>query len=141
MYQQPAYGPQPPAYGPPPQAYGPPKGQHSGMVTAGGILNIIGGVLALGFFLWMIMIWMAAVNEAEELGADVEFVGLFGLGMICLIMPIIGAIFAIIGGIAALKRKSWGLALAGSIIGLIFGGGIFCLIALILIAIGKDEFE
>ena len=64
---------------------------------------------------------LEAARLADELGGTVEYTGLFGLGLTCLALFIIGAIFAIIGGIAALKRKSWGLALAGSIIGLIFG--------------------
>ena len=126
-------------YGPPGgPGYGapPPPPQRSGKPTAAGILNIIGGVIALLIMIWMLMLYMEASDQA-----GVEFVGLFGLGMVCLAMPLIGVIFAFIGGIAALKRKSWGLALVGSLIGMIFAGGIFCLIALILVAISKDDFR
>jgi hypothetical protein len=122
---------------PPPPPTAPPK-ERSGLPTAGGILNIIGGIIAIVIWLWMLTIFLAGMALAEEAGG--EFTGLFGLGAICLVLPIIGGIFALLGGIMALKRKNWGLALVGSIIGLIFGGGIFCLIALILIAISRKEF-
>ncbi len=113
------------------------------MPTAAGILNIVGGVIALGILAWFLIAWLTLSTYTDYWGNTVseEFVGFFGLGMICLIMPIIGMIFAIIGGVFCLKRKNWGMALAGSLIGMIFGGGIFCLIALILVAISKDEFS
>ena len=49
-------------------------------------------------------------------------------------------IFPIIGGIYALQRKKWGLALAGSIVA-IFGSSIMGILATIFVALAKDEFE
>ncbi len=137
----------PPGYPPPPGA--PPMGPpgRSGKLTAAGILNILGGVISLLVMLWLVMMYLALVAEAEDLadetGVDVEVetTGFLAFGIVCLILPIVGAIFAILAGVFALKQKHWGLCLVGSIIGMIFGGTfIFCLIALILIAISKNEF-
>ncbi len=147
QYPPPGYPPPgypPPGYPPPPGApYGPPAGR-SGKVTAAGILNIIGGVLALIIFFVGIVIYFAAVAEAEdqldEEEVDVGMGGFFAFGVVCFILILIGAIFSIMAGIFALKQRNWGLCLVGSIIGMLFGGGIFSLIALILIAISKDEF-
>ena len=49
-------------------------------------------------------------------------------------------ILAIIGGIYALRRKTWGLALAGSIAAF-FPSWILGLTAIVLTALSKDEFE
>jgi len=58
---------------------------------------------------------------------------------------VIFGLFAIIGGAMAVRRKSWGLALVGSILGLFTIGfvgeaTVLSLIALILIAISRREF-
>jgi hypothetical protein len=146
-YPPPQGYPPPPGYLPPP-GYPPPPGQpgeRSGKLTAAGILNIVGGVIALIVFIVMISMYFAAIAEAEdaydEADVDVEgFGGLFALGAICFVFVLIGAIFSIISGVFALKQKSYSFCLVGSIIGLIFGGGILQLIALILIATSKEEF-
>jgi hypothetical protein len=49
------------------------------------------------------------------------------------------AVLPIIGGIYALKLRKWWLALAGSIVSLVFL--LFGIIAFILILDSKDEFE
>lgn len=49
-------------------------------------------------------------------------------------------ILAIVGGIYALKRKIWGLALAGSIAAF-FPSWILGLTAIVLTALSKNEFE
>jgi len=69
-----------------------------------------------------------------------------GIFIICGVIVIIFSIFALIGGLASIKRKMWGLALACAVLGLfsigfIFISSILSLIALILIAISKKEFE
>jgi hypothetical protein len=57
-----------------------------------------------------------------------------------LIFFIIVGILPIIGGVYALQRKKWGLALAGSIV-VIFGSSIMGILATIFLAMSKDEFE
>jgi hypothetical protein len=58
--------------------------------------------------------------------------------MVMSIMAII-ALFPIVGGIYALRRKKWWLALAGSIVSLIFF--VLGILALIFVLYSKDEFE
>jgi hypothetical protein len=70
--------------------------------------------------------------------SDVEDFPLFVL----LIPPamIAPAIVAIVGGIFSLKRRSWGMALIGSI-GLLLTSTIPGVAALVLVILGRDEFE
>jgi glucose uptake protein GlcU len=92
----------------------------------GGILSIVSGVLFTGAGL---SILRANWGEIPPLGLAIALVFLF-----------IGGIMPIVGGIFALKRKQWKLALAGSI-GAITGIVFFAVPALILILMSKKEFE
>ena len=58
---------------------------------------------------------------------------------IAIVLGLLG-ILAILGGIYALKRKVWGLALAGSIAA-IFGSFPLGVASLVLILLSKNEFE
>ncbi len=97
--------------------------------TAAGILCIIAGVIgvivgiviaavgSIGWFFWMP--WFSAIG-----------VPIIVLGII-----------AIIGGICALKRKIWGLALTGSICAFLGPWGLLGILAIIFVSLGKGEFE
>lgn len=122
--------------------------------TAAGILCIIAGSLSLVFlilstlYLWVadfIFIWGA--NPGQESGVDAFLAGWWRVGIIAFIL-------AIVGGIYALRRRKWGLALAGSIAVIVFGGyGILAplvpgvlfiglgILAIIFISLGKREFK
>jgi uncharacterized membrane protein HdeD (DUF308 family) len=110
--------------------------------TTGGILSIIGGVIA--FFASMgLFIASTAINYTEN------WVGNWGLNglpinitsiLLAIAIPLcICGIIAIIGGIFALQRKCWGLALAGSIAAF-FPASILGLGSVVFIAISRDEF-
>jgi hypothetical protein len=110
--------------------------------TVGGILSIIAGVLSI---LWGI------------------FVGTEWLGSWPPLTAIALGIIAIVGGIYALRRRRWGLALAGSICSLIgceifrlvplffswvlsshpylFDATILGILAIIFVLLGKHEFK
>jgi hypothetical protein len=65
------------------------------------------------------------------------FVGTaFAVGIVFIILGMI----AIVGGIYALRRTSWGLALAGSICALP-AGLLLGILAIVFVIMGKDEFE
>ena len=56
------------------------------------------------------------------------------------------SIFTLVGGIVAVQRKAWGLAIVGGILGLFtigpfFLGSIMSLIGLILVAISRKDFQ
>lgn len=98
--------------------------------TVGGILAIIAGVLELIF----------GVVGATGVGLVGGLIGMGWLGVIFGPLIVIG-IVAIIGGIYALQRKVWGLALAGSICALIGPWFILGVLAIIFVALGKGEFK
>jgi len=105
--------------------------------TTAGILSIIAGVLgAVG---GIVVAVMGGTMSELWLGSKAIPNITMIFGAIAIPLIIIG-IVAIVGGIYALKRRIWGLALAGSICSLIcvwFLG----IPAIIFTAMGKSEFE
>jgi hypothetical protein len=97
--------------------------------TVGGILAIVAGALQV-----IMGIAIAAVG-----GIGGAFIGMGWLSAIGAPLIILG-IIAIVGGIYALKRRIWGLALAGSICALI-GPWILGIPAIVFVALGKGEFK
>jgi hypothetical protein len=126
---------------------GPPAKTKSSKPTIGGILIVIAGILAIAMGILYIVIephdlesWgYSPINEADLSLADLEEI----LGM-CGVVELIFGLVAIIGGIFAIMRRSFGLSIIGGIFGLIgigfFIGSLLGLIGLILVAISKDEF-
>jgi hypothetical protein len=113
-----------------------------------GILSIISGAIGicmglmfagLGIFFFYMMNGIGFPLDTDPMTEAMPwlFTGIYGA--IGLLMALVG-IFAIIGGVFSIKKKSWGWALAGSICGCVvfFYTGIA---AVILICLGKSEFE
>jgi hypothetical protein len=101
----------------------PQQKKESGMPVAGGVLVLIGGILYLG---------AGGVAMAGS-----SFVGLAG-GVLCGAVVLVLGILGILGGIFAIQRKSFAIALIG---GIFTVPTILGLIGLILIAVSKDEFK
>jgi len=112
----------------------------------GGILSIVSGafrVLGLGWaVLWIYISTLMFDLPQEPMAPEFpqEFFQIMAIiyGAIGLILALIG-VLAIVGGVYALKRKHWGLALAGAIAGnvVFFPCGIP---AIIFVSLGKEEF-
>jgi Double zinc ribbon len=104
----------------------------SGTLIGGAILAILAGVLALGQG-----ILYATVSAAVYIPS----------GSLCLCggLDMIFGLASILGGLMALKRTSFTLALLGAILGMLgFGfivGALFGLIAVILIAVSRNDFD
>jgi len=101
----------------------------TGKTTAGAILMIIAGVVGI------------VVGVAELTGATpiegIMFLGRFiGVGIVIIVLGLL----PIVGGIFALKRQSWGLALAGAIVSILWAWYLG-IPSVILIAMGKAEFN
>ena len=108
------------------------------MPTAAGILSIIAGVV--GFFSgilvavvgrivgmdWVYELWMAGVP-------------LIGFWIATIVLIAIG-IVAIIGGIFAIRRRVWGMALAGAICSFP-SRWILAIPAIVFLALSKQEFK
>ena len=103
--------------------------------TVGGILSIICGSFG------MIAGFVFAV-----LGGSITW--LVGIPFAARILAIIGSpiivlgIIAVVGGIYAIRKRAWGLALAGSICALLIPPPfILGILAIVFITMGKDEFK
>ena len=103
--------------------------------TVGGILSIICG--SFGIFAGLVV---------ALLGGSITW--LVGIPFATRILAIIGSpiivlgIIAIIGGIYAIRKRAWGMALAGAICALLIPPPfIMGTLAIVFITMGKDEFK
>ena len=121
------------AAGPPPYPMGPVV-EHTAKPVVGGILILIGALAGIIGGAWMI--WAGSMFlPLGDIGVDVS--GIFATcGIIWIVLSLVG----LLGGIFAMQRKHFGLAILGGIFSLLFGFFIFGLIGLILVAISKSEF-
>ena len=103
------------------------------MPLTAGILDLVAGVPAL----------IIGILVAAGLGALGRLSGIAGVGVIMAAIGvplIIFAIIAIVGGVFALRKRIWGLALAGSIFAL-FCAWIFAIPAIVFTVMGKKHFK
>jgi len=104
------------------------------MPTTAGILDIIAG--SCGLIAALIFIFLGGVMRFVP---DVPPYLWPIFTALAVPFAIVG-VLAIVGGIYALRRKIWGLALAGSIAAF-FPSWILGLTAIVLTALSKNEFE
>jgi hypothetical protein len=113
--------------------------------TVAGILEIID---AAGSLIWSFILLIAALvlaNASTWAGfseKDIDMLTIGPAAVFCLVLGIFVlalAILELIGGIFALKRKKWGLALSGSIAAAL-PFNILGILAIIFLAMSKDEF-
>jgi hypothetical protein len=125
----------------------PNRTNRSGVLTAGGVLGIVGGALQVMGGL-IIAILPAGVSllfrpvatpfpPGVEGGHVVAFVAFW---LIIVGVPLFAlGIVAIVGGISAIRRGSFGLSLAGAICAL--PSVILGILAVIFVSMSKGEFE
>jgi hypothetical protein len=127
--------------------------------TTAGILTIIEGATRIAFGTGVIIAgrWVGALGGLDWSSWIEEWARVYGLGTAdiqSILTRILGVsstaliavgavllafgIVALVGGINALKRKRWGLALAGSILSL---PGVMAILAIIFVSLGKKEFD
>jgi branched-chain amino acid transport system permease protein len=107
--------------------------------TAAGILSIIGGVAQVfgGIVFAIGSRWIAQFSGMQFIGGVIGWFSGF-YAVIAALLIILGLV-AVLGGICALRRRIWGLALAGSICTLpLF---VFGIPAVIFAILGKGEFK
>ncbi|MFC2047782.1 hypothetical protein ACFLTK_05890 [Chloroflexota bacterium] len=108
--------------------------------TVAGILSIVAGGISLASSLVILgfaFFFPVYVTFSFKTIPEVNGVPLFG---VIIVFTLILGILPIIGGVYALQRKLWGLALAGGIVAII-GQMPFGILSTIFIALAKDEFE
>jgi hypothetical protein len=108
-----------------------------------GVLSIVSGVIGIcaGITLILFSVFFIYLESFPmDIPDDFPFVLLQVVPMVWGIILLVLAIAAIIGGIYALQRKLWGLALAGSIVSMLmfFPTGI---VAVIFVSLAREEFH
>ena len=115
----------------------------------GGILSIVSGVFGFiggGFYILMIFMFNFILTMPQtqypmtpEFPQEMFQIMAIFYGAIGLILALIGAL-AIVGGVYAIKKKHWAMALAGAIAATVtfFPCGIP---AIIFVCLGKEEFS
>jgi ABC-type multidrug transport system permease subunit len=119
----------------------------SGLLTAGGVLSIIGGaleVIAGGIVVALMLSTVVRQELLPLLPMPLPPWGQYGIHFIPIVLTILGVIIlvlgiiAIVGGVSALRRKSFGLSLAGAIC--VLPTTILGILAVIFVSIAKKEF-
>jgi hypothetical protein len=118
----------------------------SGLLTAGGILNIVAGISEL--IVGGITLGFATLGVPSGLVHYFQMWGvlpLYGWGIISVLPVIVGGVLVVMGivaiggGASAIRRESFGLSLAGAVCALpTIALGI---VAVILIALGNEVFS
>ena len=102
--------------------------------TTAGILSIIAGALEVIGGIIVLTVG-AATTGAANVPNWMMFFSAAAIPMLIL------GIVAIVGGVYALKRRIWGLALAGAICSLFGAWFILGILAIIFVIMGKGEFQ
>jgi hypothetical protein len=116
--------------------------------TVGGIFSIVSGGIGILMSLFylaypLFMTVMFATLEEDLSSADAEIGSILAVfwlvfGLIFFFYLIVGAL-AVVGGICAIKKRAWGLSLAGAIAGSVafYYTGI---VAVVLVSMAQQEF-
>lgn len=112
--------------------------------TAAGILTIIAGFLGLLIALAITVGLGIAGTLAGLIPGLPEVIFTQFLALIA-VPAIILSVVAIVGGIYAVRRRVWGLALAGAICAFLFTlpllGWLLAILAIVFVSLGKREFS
>jgi len=116
-----------------------------GLLTAGGILSIIAGAFeVIGGGIIVALASLGIPLRLWPLQYLPQFGGACGMAVVSIWLIIVGGpllvlgILAIAGGASALRRKSFGLSLAGAICAL--PSGSLGILAVIFVSVAKGEF-
>jgi hypothetical protein len=125
-------------------------GNRSGLLTAGGVLSIIAGALEVvgGVMIAVLTIGIRILfglgimpmHPGDWFGYIMPFMPAIPMWLIVVGVPLFAlGIVAIVGGVSALRRRSFGLSLAGAICALpLVPLGI---LAVIFVSLSNKEFE
>ncbi len=138
---------------PVPEGYYPPEEQlesfehrlRSSLPMIAGILLLIAGIS--GLLTWSTFLAADATVFQNLLPPDSHITAqqVQSFLQTCSILGLVFSALVFVGGIMAIRRKSWGLAMAGSVLGLftigiLFSASVFSLLGLALLFISRKEF-
>ena len=98
--------------------------------TAAGVLDIMDGCISLFVVVGLIVAIVFVADEPDTLAILVPIAVVFA----------VKAMLAIVGGICALQRRNWGMALVGAIAACV-PLSLLGIVALILTALSRDQFR
>ncbi|NLE95684.1 MAG: hypothetical protein GX600_08405 [Dehalococcoidia bacterium] len=110
--------------------------------TTAGVLEIVAGALHLIASVATILVAGGVAagmywSHMPRLSIEMPLPLIAGVGLPLLIMGVV----SILGGISALQRRRWGLALAGGICALVPMQTLLGVLAIVFLAISKEEFN
>ena len=124
--------------------------------TIAGILLVIAGALSILMWIGLASMDISIIETTimpafDNLPSEYDSIAfnsndIKDIFVICGSVSFFLSIFTVLGGIMAIKKQMWGLALTGGILGLftigpLFASSILSLIGLILVFISKKEFQ
>lgn len=126
--------------------YGPPVRTKSSLPVIAGIMIIIAGLLAIGMgLLYLTMNANDLEGSGVTLPPDVSLEDLQNVLSVCGTLALLFGVIAIIGGLFTIQRKHFALGIIGALFGMagvgFLLGALLALIALILVAVSKQEFD
>jgi len=116
------------------------------MPVLAGVLLILAGLLGLLTWAAALSVDTSMVQSLLPSNAPITAEQLQSFLLVCGIIGSIMSIIALAGGIVALRRRGWGLAMIGSLLGLFtigpyFLASILALIGLIILVISRKDFH
>lgn len=123
------------------------NGDRGGLLSAGGILSIVVGVVELvvgGLLTASVLLttgdWELKLPDVPGLGSfDVIAFNSTPVLIVGIVLLVLG-IWAVVGGISALKRFSFGMAVTGALCAFL-PVNVLGLLALIFVSLGSSEFR
>jgi hypothetical protein len=118
-----------------------------------GIILIIAGVISAISWIPILSIDESLLETViditeiqQQVGVSISIDTIKDILTTCAIIGIILSIFPILGGLLSIKRKLWGIALTGAIIGLVtfipmIIPGVLCVISMIFLVMSRHEFN
>ncbi len=126
------------------QTMGPPPIKKTNLPVAAGILVLLAGLLAIGNGVFYLLFPSSSLGSIS-LPPGVTQQDVENILQVCGSIEVIFGLVAIMGGVFAVQRKHFGLAIVGAVLGMLsLGftfGGIFGFIGLILVAVSRKEFS
>ncbi len=111
------------------------------MPVTAGILSIVSGGLSFVGGLLAGIIFSILAATAVYTGPGQQYVGTIAVWFF-LLPYVLVSVVAIIGGVYSLRRRLWGLALAGAICSVLtIWGWALGIASIVFVAIAKDEFD
>jgi hypothetical protein len=104
-----------------------------------GILAIVGGFSTAGWLLGVYVLVAIFSSLGDRPFNPSSALGLLGLAVVCVLLAL--PVLAVAGGISAIQRKRWSLALAGSITSCFNPLWFLGIAAIIFTVLSAEEFE